>query len=335
MAQRLSQYFSGSTSGFIDVEIFLVAGGGGGGANGPGGSGTGYPAGAGGGGAVYYGMVSLAPGTTCYIQIGGGGAGNTNHETTGNFEGSNGGMTAFRTPTTTYRVFGGGGGGGAYSIGRRGGCNGGDHGARPYYSPTSSGVPSAGSASFEANMGGSWYGWGQATGDYVRGVTGGGALRFKNGIMSGFSGGGRNRNGTGYNNMGGGGAGSVANGYYGGFGVYTHMSGFTFNATSGLMYGKGGSAFPYRDANQNIGEGGPTSRLYQIERGSNGGSGVVMINYSNAFGNATVTGSENGPYTIVPSAYRFPDYSPSDEYTNSVSGVKGYYFRSSGSITLP
>lgn len=335
---RLSQFFSGSTSGFIDVEVFILSGGGGGGSNGPGGSPQGYWAGCGGGGAVYYGKLQIAPGTTCPIIVGAGGAGNTNHITTaGPFHGSGGGASIFTTPTGRIRVYGGGGGGGSFDIGMRGGCSGGSHGSRPLYgSPPSFGTGRNNLESFNA---GSWYSWGSSSNATDEGAEkGGGSVVDRTGAFYGYPGGGRWTDFSSYNTMGGGGAGGAANGYSGGSGVFTHMEGYSRNVFTSKLYGTGGgqqqlSAPEFNPGDPaergagrvNQGEGGISSGA-AIAAGKNGSSGIVLINYPSQFGAATVTGggsaiSFSGGYGV-----------PSSEFS---SYVRGYRFTSSGSITFP
>lgn len=132
----LSQFFNrGSAgSGFVDVETLILSGGGGGGD----GSGDWSYGGGGGGGAVYYGFLSIEPGSTCSVVVGAGGDranGGTNNR------GSNGGDSSVTTPVGTYRVAGGGGGGGYDNKkGRVGGTGGGDWSSAnllPYLNPFS------------------------------------------------------------------------------------------------------------------------------------------------------------------------------------------------------
>lgn len=343
---NLSQFYSTLTSGFIDVEIFILSGGGGGGTNGPGG-GQGGPTGGGGGGAVYYGMIQVAPGTTCPIQIGAGGAGNTNHaDPLGPFHGGNGGYSVFTTPTGRYRVAGGGGGAGAFAIGSRGGCSGGDHYMRPLY-PVG-GFPE-GPSSKEALNGGSFYSSGGDRGsilgyspDFYNG--GGGGVSTKNGMFFGNSGGGAIGAGS-YNYTGGGGAGGSGGGgtyYYGGRGVYTHLEGFSVNSARGYLYGSGGNGvFVYGDGRINQGEGGDGVGT-AVTDSYNGSSGVIILNYPTQFGAASVTGSGNGAISFsdqwgstTPTGAPNPIYIPSNEFTNPSYGVRGYKFVNSGSITFP
>lgn len=325
---RLSQFFSGSTSGFIEVEVFILSGGGGGGSNGPGGSPQGQWAGSGGGGAVYYGVLQIAPGTTCPIIIGAGGAGNTNHLTTlGTFHGAIGGFSAFNTPTGCIRVAGGGGGAGSFDMGTRGGCSGGDHGSRPLIPAPPGG---SGSNAVEVSNGGSWYSWGGDQGSFSAfSIASGGSLIARNGSYHGYNGGG-GANPT-YNHTGGGGAGGGGYGNFGGKGVFTHMEGYDVNSFRGNLYGMGGgSQVPYfsGDGRVNQGEGGISAGA-NIRAGKNGSSGVVIINYPRKFGASSISG---GGSEI---SFKGSFSTPASDFTNSTYGVRGYRFTSSGSITFP
>jgi hypothetical protein len=112
---NLSQFAGGV--GYIDLEVFMIAGGGGGGGSSP----T-YQPGGGGAGGIYYGVVSVRPASTCPVTVGaGGGVGPSPSSTPG----SRGGDTSITCPVGTYRVVGGGGGDGGNGVALEGGCGGG------------------------------------------------------------------------------------------------------------------------------------------------------------------------------------------------------------------
>lgn len=153
----LSQFYpqGSAASGFIDVELLMVAGGGGGGRDyspipfGP------Y-SGSGGGGGVFHGYLSVKPGSTCPIVIGAGGAGGG----VPGGDGAKGGNTTITTPTGTYIVHGGGGGTGwpnpANDAGQSGGSGGGGCFYNSYYNtnystPVGSSVYGVGGSSATKN----------------------------------------------------------------------------------------------------------------------------------------------------------------------------------------
>jgi hypothetical protein len=178
---NLSQFAGGV--GYIDLEVFMIAGGGGAGfAQSP----NPWSGGGGGAGGAYYGVISVKPASTCPITVGAVGA---TGASTG-LPGSNGGDTSITCPVGTYRVAGGGGGGGWGGVpggnpGTDGGCGGGASGLAPGSNPA------AGRSIYKVGIGsdttavstknGNFYGYpggaapGGNLGGYPVGGSGGGA----------------------------------------------------------------------------------------------------------------------------------------------------------------
>jgi hypothetical protein len=310
----LSQFLSGSAFGVPGHIIIGGAGGGGGGGNV-------RPAGGGGGGTVSYGTFPLATNYTYNVIIAAGGAGGATGA-----QGSTASTTIFG-PISTY----GGGGGGAGSnagpttvnnatlcfgnTGAPGVPNGtGSSTGQPllnYFYYPSGLIAGNGSPhnpygiffSYGGNYGGSVTNatWG-APGGAGAGGAGNGQVGNASGANGGSSSNGFDIYGTGtYINLalgGGGGGGATA----GGTGGVTQGTAFGTGGGTGQSPTTVGSAGA---ANRGTGGGGGASTTNTV--GLNGGSGVVIIAYPDAFPAAIVTGSPELDTTSRPGyrIYRF------------------------------
>jgi hypothetical protein len=245
-----------------DVAITVVAGGGGGG---------GYVGGGGGAGGVqYFSFYGLIPGTTYTANIGAGGAGATNSQTT---PASNGGNSVFGSGSTARIVSIGGGGGGTLNQrpawkGSLGGSGGGDGGQNNegLYGSYGPGIPGQG---FDGGF--------TTTGTAFCGGGGAGAI--------GANGASTASGGVGIlNPIAGSTAGQLISGNYwlaggGGAGSTTTSTG-----------GNGGGGNTGVNGTVNTGGGGGAS---YNSTGGNGGSGVIVMSIplANYPGNANVTGT--------------------------------------------
>lgn len=279
----LSQFYpqGSAAAGFIDLEILMVAGGGGGG----GGSTalpTSYPGGGGGAGGVYYGTISVKPGSVCPVAIGAGGAGGVVPAplapTIYGNSGLRGGTTSFTTPVGTYRVVGGGG---AAHFGDPigptvidGGCGG---GRSPGFNIPGKSIYSIYGSSatmdelYIGYKNGSYYGRPGATANPAH--TGGGGAGMP-GIYS--------NSGDSYNHF------------------YSEISGtYTYYSRGGISVSPFPGAASPADANTGDGaDGGNTT-------GGNGGSGVLIVRYPTQF---AASPSFPGATDVSPSTPGFRTY---------------------------
>ena len=229
------------------VQTLIVAGGGGSAAR----SGYGSGAGAGGGGVIYLSSLSLSA-TSYPITVGAGGSAGTSDN-----NGGNGGNSVF----SSYTAIGGGGGGGRNKSGSNGGSGGGAGLSGNFVSPGSGtsgqgysgGINSRNSHNYGAGGGGGAGGVGQ-NGTAIKGGDGGIGI---NNSITGSS--------TYY-------AGGGAAGYYENSGTPTQG----INGSGGL--GGGGSAgFNGTDG---LG-GGAGGGIVDNSPGKIGGSGIVIVRYTN------------------------------------------------------
>ena len=255
-------------AGVTSVSYLVVAGGGGGGG--------GYPTittgGGGGAGGMLTGTLSVTPSTSYTVTVGSGGAAGAGGGASGS-NGGAGGNSVFASITAT------GGGYGAWN--QRVGGNGGSGGG-------ASGPVSAGS--FAGGTGTAGQGNNGGTAGQYSGAGGGGA----GGVGQNSPGGSPNSQGgvgaassiTGVSvyYAGGGGGGGALGGLGGGGTGSDYVSGFTFPGTDGLGGGGGGG-------------GNPTTT------GAKGGSGVVILSYTNA---ASYVGTGAGPSNNNDSVFDSP-----------------------------
>lgn len=310
---NLSQFYpqGSGASGFIDVETLILSGGGGGG----GGGGVPQIGAAGGGGAVFYGFLSIEPGSACPVVIGAGGAG------TAIILGNNGSDSSVTTPTGTYRVAGGGG------AGLRGGTGGGDpyQLAVPLTSKNNGHYGIGGVESYAQLTNISEFGPGFYFANWSGSESG---VSVRNGTYMGFSGGGRaalptsgSVNAVYYSVTASGGAGGpvtrvldLPNSIYGlsGPGYISNITGSTVEYGSGNGSYTGVTTGP---ANSGTGGGGST---VPTPSGYAGGSGVVVMRYPTQFAEAS--------FTPTPAV---TDLSP------ATPGYRTYRVTASATITFP
>ena len=254
---------SGIINPQLEVSYLVIAGGGGGGSNRGGGGGAGgyrnsYSTESSGGGGSTETVLSLVTSTNYTVTVGAGGAGGTNQGL-----GSNGSNSVFSTITST----GGGGGSGRTTADAQ---SGGSGGGSAEAGSGGAGTSNQGFAGGTGNTGGA-------------GSAGGGGAG-----STGFAGGSTNRDGT--NRYGDGGAGlsssitgsAVGRGGGGGGGADVSVAGV---ATDGGGNGKGGGQGTGNAGIANTGGGGGNagSSGSPYAAGGAGGSGVVILRYSNAF----------------------------------------------------
>jgi hypothetical protein len=270
---QLTLFYMDSTQGWLQVSgaqtqfvggysaTYLVVAGGGGGSSGQVGGGGG------GGGGLLYGTVSIAPGTSYAITVGAGGAGGVNANSA---NGSNGSASSFGSIVTTV-----GGGGSSQNGGSGGGSSGTGAGGTGTSGQGNNG--GTGSSGNGYNCGGGGGGAGSAgasTGNGPNGANGGSGASY---AISGSS--------TPYAGGGGGGSDQRVSGSNG-----TGGSGGGGNGS----YQGGGSA-----GGTNTGGGGG-GQGYNGGDGRAGGSGIVIISYTNSTQRATggtVTSYSSGGYT--------------------------------------
>jgi len=243
-------------AGVTSVDYLVVAGGGGGGA---------WRGGGGGAGGMLTGTMAVTPGVPVAITVGGGGAGAPGG--TDNSPGSNGEDSNFGAIAAT-----GGGGGGIGENGNNAGSNGGSGGGAGGANAASTGPAGTGivgqgrnggngnyNNTLNRQAGGGGGGAGQVGANAVNanpanGANGGNGLQSNitgvNTYYAGGGGGSSNAGGSGTGGLGGGGAGNR-----------------TGNAADGA-------------ANTGGGGGGAGGGFQSVNRGGNGGSGVVIVRYS-------------------------------------------------------
>jgi hypothetical protein len=262
------------------VEYLVVAGGGGGG---------GHFGGGGGAGGYKTGNLSVSFGTTYTVTVGGGGTVGSAYNGSVSTRGANGSNSVLSSITSI-----GGGGGGTRngdSVGLTGGSGGGGGG----WTGSAGGTGTAG----QGNSGGAGN---PEDGNFPGGGGGGAGANGSTGASGSAGGSGSNSSITGtstaYAGGGGGGSrgGSIASGGLGGGG-------------NGASSGSAATAA----ATNTGGGGGGAGASDEGKLGSNGGSGIVIIRYSDTLDLATST---TGSPTVTTSG-----------------GYKIYQFTGSGSIT--
>jgi hypothetical protein len=286
-----SSAVSFSTLNNITLNYFVLGGGGGGssanswyGYIGSGGGGGGIKTSYGtqnGGGETIGTALSITPGTTLAVAIGGGGgggAGNTGWSA-GN-SGTAGGSSTMGTITST-------GGSGGYNGG--GGAPAGSFG---YQNSSGNNYWAIGGSSAAGTAGAA------ATRNYPSGGYGGDNGVAGNGIATAITGSSVTRGGAGGN-------GGVQNSN-GGDNVYASAGGSGGGGAGGVRSGGAGSA-----GATNYGAGGGSGQWYQYAyqtSGGSGGSGYVAIRYLNSFGTLTSIGGGLTYSTSVDGSYRVYEF---------------------------
>ena len=251
----------------FSAETLAIGGGGSGGGHGS----SSFGGGAGGAGGVVLTNVTISTGTTYTISVAGAAAGSTYADVTG-YNGSN---TILSGGAISITAVGGGAGvpnNSPNRAGRNGGSGGGGLSGPPtggfgFPSPTQQGDPGGAGALNYPGVNGGGGGAGGA------GVTGGDGGHGGLGINSSIT-------GVNVQYAGGGGGGSLDVNAFGGYGQY-----------GGGNSGNGGAPAAGRNANVNTGGGGggasrsPDSGPFS---GGNGGSGIVVLAYSNTLPNVFV-----------------------------------------------
>jgi len=237
-------------SGVNSVEVVVVGGGGGGGSYQGGGGGA--------GGLRHIPNYSVTSGQSVSVTIGYGGNGGSTGGASGN-QGLNGGESSFGSISAS----GGGGGAGASYPGSAGGSGGG------------------GGTSYSVGGAGNSGGYSPVEG------YGGGTGGSYGGIFPGGGGGGASESGHGATGIK---AGDGGNGVYiydrwlagggGGTGYRSTLSQIGLGGLGGGGAG-GSSGVPGEDGTANTGGGGGCGGYYNaLTHGGNGGSGIVIVNYS-------------------------------------------------------
>ena len=292
--QTTDRAFSISVIGLLSsIEYLIVAGGGAGGAYYNGGGG-------GAGGLLTQSAVSISTGTTYTITVGAGGAAVSINDTQG-ANGTNSLMSGSGFSTVTAV---GGGGGGSFSGNYRG-RNGGSGGGTSGYANNTAyrGLGTAGQGSdggrggFYGAGGGGGKGGVGGNGGSANGGAGGTGYEWPTGSGTYYAGGG---GGAAYGGVSGDGAVRGA----GGSSVGGTGANYENNATAGATNTGGGGG----------GAGGYNTALTNYLTSGAGGSGVVIIRYSDAYSAAAST---TGSPTIT-----------------AAGGYRVYKFTSSGSITF-